>query len=84
MNSKIKSNNEKKGEISDKLANELLEIINKIDDLSCKKAKEGRPSKWDADSDWVTIACWAEHLRQHILWHVQKSNGWHKPQTTKT
>lgn len=61
----------KKNEISTKLARELLERCYKIEAFADKKAKEGHPSKWDVDSDWMTIGCWISEMKQHILWHTR-------------
>lgn len=58
-------------EITDKLANELIERLNALESWCDKKAKEGRPRKYDVDADWMTASCLCHDLRQHLYWHMQ-------------
>jgi hypothetical protein len=58
-------------EITDKLAHELIERLNKLERFCDEKAKEGRPRKYDVDTGWMTAGCMCFDLRTHIYHHMQ-------------
>jgi len=58
-------------EITDKLANELLEKVVLLERWCDEKAKEGRPRKGDVDIDWITASCFAFDVKVHLWHHMQ-------------
>ncbi len=49
-------------EISEKLAKELLERIERLEAFCDKKAKD--------DTDWLFASVMAFDIRQHLSWHM--------------
>ena len=60
-------------EISEKLAHELLDRLEKLERFCGKKAKEGKTAKYDVDSDWMTASVMVFDAKQHLLWHMEKN-----------
>lgn len=62
-------------EISEKLAHELVDRLNKLESWCDEKAKEGRPTKGDVDTDWMTASCLCHDIRTHLYWHMGKDSA---------
>lgn len=58
-------------EISDKLAHEILDMLDNIERVCDEKAKEGRPRKFDVDADWMLAGCLCSELRAHVFYHMR-------------
>lgn len=58
-------------EITDKLARELIERLDRLESWCDAKAKENRPQKYDVDTDWMTASVMCSDIRSHLCWHMQ-------------
>ena len=58
-------------EITDKLAHEQKERLDRLERFCDMKAKEGRPRKGDFDSDWLSASVMCHDIRTHLYWHMQ-------------
>ena len=57
-------------EITDKLAHELKEKLDRLERFCDMKAREGRPRKGDFNSDWLSASVMCHDIRTHLYWHM--------------
>ena len=58
-------------EITDKLACELVKKLDALESWCDAKARDGRPGKYDVDSDWLAASCLCFDIRAHLYHHMQ-------------
>lgn len=56
-------------EITDKLASELVEKLDKLEGWCDGKVKQSRGT--NEYTDWMTTSVMCHDIRQHLYWHMQ-------------